>query len=365
MSSSSMLLIGVGTTGSQIARGISRAFGDSLNYVLLDTDAATGEGEGDFILLGGDRLSGRGAAGNVVEARLATEDSIQHLDPYLAEIRLAVIVTALGGGTGGGGTLETAKHLTALGIPSIVFATTPFLMEGEERQQKSRGVMPLIEENANATFFLPMDKLVQSEDNMAAAMRQACDSLASGITFFWRLIERPGYLRLDADRIRHLITGAGRGRFTSVTVQGTDRATQAVEKILSSEILSTASAPVQAILCGVLAGEDLRLSEIGRIADGIRETFGNRVSFELGTVNDEMTFCGRISVVVMLFEANGKEPGATGTSVMNPRRTKRPKGALGVGPAGRGRFNNAEPTYWNGEDLDMPTFIRRNISLDF
>ena len=38
--------------------------------------------------------------------------------------------------------------------------------------------------------------------------------------------------------------------------------------------------------------------------------------------------------------------------------------ALGIGPQGRGRFNNAEPTIWNGEDLDIPTFLRRNISLD-
>lgn len=362
---SSMLLIGIGTSGAQIARGISRAFGENLNFVIADTDATTGEGGGKFILLGGDRLSGRGAAGNIVEARLAAEDSIHHLDEHLSGVRLAVIVTALGGGTGGGGTLEAVKHLSSLGIPSIVFATTPFLMEGEERQLKARGVMPMIEESANATFFLPMDKLVQGEDNMNAAMRRACDTLASGVTLFWRLIERPGYIRLDADRMRHLISGAGRGRFSSVTVQGPDRASEAVERLLNSEILSTASAPVGSIMCGVLAGEDLRLSELGRIADGIRETFGSRVPFDLGTVNDEMTFCGRISVVVMLFETNGKEPGIASQSVMNPRRNKRQKGPLGVGPSGRGRFNNAEPTYWNGEDLDVPTFIRRNISLDF
>ena len=46
-------------------------------------------------------------------------------------------------------------------------------------------------------------------------------------------------------------------------------------------------------------------------------------------------------------------------------RRRRAKGALGIGPTGRGRFKNAEPTIWRDEDLDVPTFIRKNLNLDF
>ena len=125
-SDSPMLLIGIGTAGSNIARGVSRAFGDGLRYVLADTDAVSGQGGGPFSLLGGDRLSGRGAGGDVVAGRLAVEDSVRGLDEHLQGVRLAVIVTALGGGTGGGGTLETVKYLGNHGIPTVVFATPPF-----------------------------------------------------------------------------------------------------------------------------------------------------------------------------------------------------------------------------------------------
>ena len=58
---SSMLLIGIGTAGARIARGVSRAYGDDLRFTIADTDASSGEGGGDFTLLGGDRLSGRGS----------------------------------------------------------------------------------------------------------------------------------------------------------------------------------------------------------------------------------------------------------------------------------------------------------------
>ena len=362
-SSSPMLLIGIGTAGSVIAAGIRRAFGEGLRSVLLDTDVVSGQLSEPFALLGGDRLSGRGAGGDIVAGRLAAEASIHALDEHLADVRLAVIVTALGGGTGGGATLETAKYLFNRGIPTIVFATTPFTFEGEDRQRNARGVMTMIEETAGATFFIPLDKLIGEVDNMDEALRRAVDTVASGVTLFWRLVEKPGYIRLDTERLRHLLSGAGRGRFATVTVQGPGRAAAAVDALLRSDLLSTSSGPVKAALCGVLAGNDLLLSEVGTIADGIREGFGG-LAFDLATVNDEQTFSGRLSVVVLLFEAQAKAEDATRPgSVMSGRhRRKAPPGAS---TTVRGRFKNAEPTIWNGEDLDIPTFIRKNLSLDF
>ena len=363
---SPMLLIGIGTAGAAMARGVRRAFGDGMRYAVADTDAETAvEGE-PFTLLGGDRLSGRGAGGDVVAGRIAAEVSIKSaaLDEHIEGVRLAVIVTALGGGTGGGATLEAAKYLTDCGIPSVVFATTPFAFEGEDRQRNARGVMKMIEDAASTSFFLPLDKLVADTDNMDDAMRRAVDTVASGVALFWRLVEKPGYIRLDTERLRHILAGAGRGRFAAVTASGPGRADEIVDRLMRSEMLATSSGPVKAALCGVLAGGDLLLSEVGRVADGVREAFG-ALSFDLATVNDDDTFAGRLSVVVMLFEAaaradDGERPG----SVMGGRR-RRGKGPLGAGPGGRGRFKNSEPTIWNGEDLDIPTYLRRNITLDF
>ena len=361
---SAMILLGIGTAGSAIARGVGRAFGGGLRLVIADTDASTGEAGGPFTLLGGDRLSGRGAGGDVVAGRLAAEDSVKVLDEHLDGVRLAVIVTALGGGTGGGATLEAAKHLSARGIPSVVFATTPFAFEGEDRQRNARGVMSMIEDAANATFFLPLDKLVADTDNMQEAMRRAVDTVASGVTLFWRLVERPGYIRLDTERLRHIVSGAGRGRFATVTARGPGRAAEIVDGLIRSEMLATSSGPVRSTLCGILAGDDLLLSEVGKIAAGVRGAFAG-LTFDLATVNDENTFSGRISVVVMLFESGGKpEDEARPGGVMSGPTRRKYRGTLSVGPTGRGRFKNAEPTIWNGEDLDIPTFIRKNLNLD-
>ena len=360
---SPIILIGIGTAGSTIARNVSRAFGADMRHLLLDTDAATGQPGEPFVLLGGDRLSGHGTGGDVVAGRLAAEGSVKLIDEHLDGIRIAVIATALGGGTGGGATLETARHLADLGIPTVVFATTPFAFEGEDRQRNARGIMAMIEDVANATFFLPLDKLVGGTDNMEIALGQALGTMADGITLFWRLVEKPGYIRLDAERLRHIIAGAGRGRFAVATLQGPNRAAGVLDALIRSELLATSSGPVRSTLCGILAGDDLLLSEVGKIADGVRNSFGG-LSFDLATVNDEESFHGSVSVVVMLFESDGKaEDVPKPVNVLGSRRRKS-KSVLASAPSGRGRFQNAEPTIWNGEDLDIPTFIRKDISLD-
>ena len=360
---SSMILIGVGGGGCAVARGVRRAFGEGLRFMTIDTDAASGQTDEGFVLIGGDRLAGRGAGGDIVAAQLAAEGSIAAIDTGIEGVRLAVIVTSLGGGTGSGATFEVVKHLTSLGIPSVVFATTPFTFEGDDRQRTARGVMSLIADHANATFFLPLDKLVGDADRMDEAMSRAVGAMASAVTLFWRLVEKPGYLRLDAERIRHLLAKAGRGRFAAVTTQGADRAAEAVDALARAPLLTAGSGPVRAILCGVLAGEDLRLSEVGQVSEGVRTAFGSHAaSFELATVNDEETFSGRLSVVLLLFEANRASSDEQPAGVLGHKRRK--KAASTPGRTGTGRFNNAEPTIWNHEDLDIPTFIRRNINLD-
>ncbi len=224
--------------------------------------------------------------------------------------------------------------------------------------------MSLIETAASATVFVQLDRLVADTDNMEEAMRRAVDTLASAVALFWRMAEKPGYIKLDAERIRRIVASAGRGRFAAVTAQGPSRAADAVDSLRRSPLLAAGSGPVRSILCGILAGDDLRLSEVGAVADGVRAAFGRNARLELSTVNDESTFSGRLSVVLMLFESQDADDAGGDSAANAPRRQRRARSPLAQGPQGRGRFNNAEPTVYNGEDLDIPTFIRRNINLD-
>ena len=365
---SPLLLIGIGGAGAWMTRGILRAYGSGIRALVLDTDAQSGAtGDLPFMLLGGNRLAGRGTGGQPASARAAFQDNPALIDPALEGVRTAVLVTALGGGTGGGATGELLKHLHTLGIVTLLFATTPFSFEGEDRIRSAKTAAGPISEYADVSVFLPLDALVADAgtDNLRDALARGVDTLASGVTLLWRILEKPGYIQLGPERLRNILVGCGRGQFATATASGEDR-TKAILVALADHPLLARDAsrpPVRTLLVGVLAGDDLRLSEIADLSCGLSAAFGPSASIELGTVNDEQTFSGRLSVVVLLFEEHATHT----TPHASPLRTPGTADGRLHGEhalAANSRFRNAEKTVWHDEDLDVPTFIRRNLTLD-
>ena len=365
---SSLLLLGVGGTGSATVRGVRRAYSAPLRALAVDTDASSGSSPDiPFVLIGGDRLAGRGAGGLPAEAREAFLDKPDVLDAHLDGVRTAVIVTALGGGTGGGATGEIVKHLSERGIASLVFATQPFAFEGDDRISAAITALGTIEHAADVIVPLPLDSLVADapSDTMKEALQRATDTLSTALTLFWRMIEKPGYISLDAERLHNAITGSGRARFATAVAFGPDRAEDVLRDLSSSRLLADGSvhAPIKSIFMGILAGDDLRLSEIARVADGFRAAFGRNASFQLGTVNDEATFSGRLSVAVLAFEESAITKGSKESRKGSRAAAKTRKNAESA-LAAADRFIDSEKTMWHDEDLDIPTYLRRNLTLD-
>lgn len=360
---SSLILIGVGGAGSAIVRDIIRSYGPTIRAVAVDTDAKTGEASDlPFLLLGGNRLAGRSTGGQPASARAAFQDDPSLLDATLDHVRTAVVVTGLGGGTGGGATPELLKRLHNLGIVTLLFATRPFSFEGEERKRTASTAEGPLSQNADVSVFLPLDNLVQDQDNMAAAMSQAISTIAAGTTLLWRLLERPGYITLDSERLRNIVSCCGTAQFATATATGANRANDILAALAANPMLSrdTTRQPVRTILLGILGGDDLRLSEIAAISSGISAAFGQDATLELGTVNDEANFSGQLSVVTLLFEKSNSSAYSTGiTAKTRTRRAKGNEGALA-----NSHFQNSEKTIWHDEDLDEPTYLRRQLVLD-
>lgn len=357
---SPLILIGVGGAGAEMTRGIFRAYGSDIRAIVVDTDARSGaNGELPFVLLGGNRLAGRGTGGQPASARAAFQDDPALLDTALEGVRTAVVVTALGGGTGGGATGELLKHLHTLGIVTLLFATRPFAFEGDERVRAARTAAGPISQHADVSVFIPLDDLVSGHDNMNDAFKHGIDTLASGVTLLWRILERPGYISLDAERLRKILSGCGTANFATATAAGPDRTNAVLAALAENPLLQRDESrpPVRTILVGVLAGDDLRLSEVAAVSGGLQAAYGPNAAIELGTVNDEQTFSGRLTVVTLLFEESATATrGGAGAGSSHADH--------GGGLVSNSRFRNAEKTMWKDEDLDVPTFSRRSLTLD-
>ena len=359
--SASAILVGLGRGGCAIAEAAKKRCGRDMRVLLADTDARTGmahPGE-PFLLLGGTRLGGAGSGRDIPNARAAASESMRDFDERVGNARLAVVVAGLGGGTGGGAAIEALEHFRRRGTVTFVFATLPFAFEGPEAARLARNARPLVEKYSDACTFQPLDVLVcgAGPDNMREAFERGMDAAAEGIAFFWRLLETPGYISLDLERIRRTFQDAGPATLLVAGASGPSRARSALSAMLDSPLLGGDGKIPEArkLVVGVLGGDDLRLSETGTVADGLAAAFGKPEDFSLGTVNDDEAFSGRLVAVAFAFTS---APPA-------PRQTRRRAGKAAADPLGgtSASFGDAK-NFWKGEDLDTPAYLRRNLELE-
>ncbi len=385
---SGMLLLGVGGGGCRLTASVRASYGTGLHAVGVDTDALANRNAATdgmtCLLLGGSRLSGHGTGGDAIQGRLAAQDDMQNLQAHIKGVRTAVIVACLGGGTGGGATPEIVKVLGGRGIATICFVTIPFGFEGQARRKEADRVLPMIEENADSLVVVPLDDLFNDageEQLLEIAVSIAEKIISAGITLLWRLLTKPGFISLDAEKLHTMVVRGGNARFGCAAATGDGRALKAVESLRGCRLLRSGEglSRANALLIGILAGSDLRLAEVGALMREMNKVCKSGCHIEMGTVLDPF-YEGRIELVALAFEswtaavmavpqgesAVTPEPSVAEIIPVRPGgRKARSKGSkLSFGATGRGRFKDVEPTLHNNQDMDVPTFIRRGIRLD-
>jgi cell division protein FtsZ len=137
------------------------------------------------------------------------------------------------------------------------------------------------------------------------------------------------------------------------------------------------------VLVSLTAGKDLTMAEVNRVMEQIKRQCG-RAQIIMGAAMDA-DFKNRLCVTVIVAKQNvpaasapmRSENGA-GTASSSSRRGPSTEAAarkramikkpvqtqLPFTIVSKGRFDKSEPTLHRGEDLDVPTFIRRGIALN-
>lgn len=237
-------VIGVGGGGGNAVSYMCKKGIEGVDFILMNTDknALRRSSVPKRILLGEKGL-GAGSDPNVGrEAMLRVENSIKHL---LSENTEMVFVTAtLGGGTGTGGAPIVARVAKELGILTIGVVTTPFSFEGPVRKAIAEEGVREMRKYVDSLVIISNDRL-SSKDRHPGATSMGLSSgfaksdsvLATAAQSISDMITQSGYVNVDMNDVRTVMTDSGDAVIGSSEASGEYRAMQAMREALTLPLL--------------------------------------------------------------------------------------------------------------------------------
>lgn len=377
MRESKVRIVGVGGAGCRIVDCLFDDIGHPSSLVAINTDARSlGECRAAAkIQIGETTARGFGVGGDVAAGRQAALEEKEMLCALFSDIGMAIVVAGLGGGTGTGAGPVVMEAARAEGAVVLCFVTLPFSFEGSARMAKARTALDDWGRLADAVMVAPNDLMADfvDEPGLADAFRKVNRVLAAGIGGVEKLIDEPGLINLDFEDMRALLADhGGTGVFAYGEGRGEDKAAQALNALMGNPLLDggRALARADAVMLSIVGGEDMTLKEVGALAQAVSEKVGSEGKVLIGTAIDP-NYADRIALTAIVPQPVKKDEDSQDEPPLNDGDDMPDDGARGksrplqtrlkLEMPGKGRFKNVEPTIQDGQDLDIPTFVRRGI----
>ncbi|HTP01635.1 MAG TPA: cell division protein FtsZ [Anaerolineales bacterium] len=374
-------VIGVGGGGQNAVNRMIEEGIEGVEFIATNTDAqALSLSRAPVRVRLGDKLTrGLGAGGDPEVGRKAAEESADELYNVLKGADMVFVTCGMGGGTGTGAAPVVAQVAKECGALTIGVVTRPFTFEGGRRSTSAETGIGKMKEHAHTLISIPNDRLLQIADKKSSlqdAFRLADDVLRQGIQGISELITVPGLINLDFADVRAIMSEGGAALMAVGRGSGDERAKNAAEQAISSQLLDITIDGARGVLFNVTGGSNLTLFEVNQAAAIIRETAHPDVNMIFGAVIDpEMGDEVRVTVIATGFERSGVPRRAL--ERLTPARPERPVTHSGSMPVSQSFLRPSEsvnvgaeqrpstepktatpPSTYSTEDLDIPTFLR-------
>ena len=375
-----LCVAGVGGCGCRTVTHLHGLLWDALTVAInTDVQALNAAAAVTKLRIGMRDEAESGTAGDADLGRLAAEHDIEMLRGLFGDVDVAIIVTALGGGTGSGAAPVVARAAAENGATVIVLAAMPFGFESAKRRETAEKALATLHARADVLVRLDNDALIAAsgETSAAKAFALGIESLSEGVAALVRTLTAPALLALDIGDLKRVAHDAG-ARIGFGSGHGAGRMAAAVAAVTESPLLDggkALKAASFAVLC-IAGGPDLAVTEIDGAVRDLTARLPRQTDFAVG-VNIDPRWRDRV-VLTLLAGAGARRvrseniehraaPAAGETGGRRRRRGKardlQEKLRL-VDSSGKGRFKDVEATLLDNQDLDIPTFIRKQLDLD-
>ncbi len=404
-------IIGVGGAGNN---AVDRLKLDNLHHVNLAVVNTDGQVLAqspleEKLLIGGKVTRGLGAGGEADLGRQAALEDRESLRRMVDGVDLVFLLAGLGGGTGSGALPLLAETAVEQGALVIAFVTMPFNLEGERRLRQAEESLVSLRNHCHAVIDLPNDILLQQVEESATVLEAfaiADEWINWGVRSIWDLLHKTGLINIDFGTLRKsfdirggkTLFGLGRG-------EGSDYVNKAINDLMICPLLHTPGYARRAdnLIVNITGGADLTLTKVNEVIAIVAEKFGSKENTVIGAVIDEslqntLNICVigttdvenrkgpvRASRATSTAAFEKRNPSVTGEPAINaidtqgrpkkvhqsklkPRKIKKRKGQPEFDftrmEEQRGYFEATERNLYDGEDLDVPTYLRRSIKIN-
>ena len=392
VSAPSVRIFGVGNAGAAVLDQLAPAEFAGAQFAAINTDAAAlaASSAPVKINLENKLLRGLGSGGDPDRGRALAEEQFSMLKAACAGANVIFILAGLGGGSGSGISPVLARAAREAGALVLAFVTLPFDCEGNRREAQAQHGLEQLKAAADGVICLPSQKifkLIDENTSLVETFRFTGGFLVEGVRGVWQLLTRPGLIQVHfADLCALIRDRHAENAFAFVEAAGPGRAREVVEKIIAHPLFDDgrALAESDAVLVSLLAGKDLTMAEVNRVMDQVKRQCSHAQIIMGAAVDAALKEKLCVTVIAARQQAaptslsprtetRTAHPAAPAhrdlTASRTAARTRRAANKLiqtqlPLNIISKGRFDKSEPTKHNGEDLDVPTFLRRGVPLN-
>lgn len=352
-------VIGVGGAGNNAVNRMIDIGIKGVDFIAVNTDrqALQTSRANTKIQIGEKITRGLGAGANPDIGAQSAEESKSEIAEVLRGADMVFVTAGMGGGTGTGAAPIVASTAKEMGILTIGVVTKPFTFEGKKRlSQAERGIESL-KGKVDTLVVIPNDKLLQIIDRKTSiieAFKMADDILRQGVQGISDLIAVPGLVNLDFADVKTIMLNTGMAHMGIGRASGENRAEDAAKQAIQSPLLETSIEGARGVIINITGGSDLGLHEVNTAAELVQRSVDPEANIIFGAVIDE-SMGDDISITVI---ATGFEQESPITTIgVVDKVTKAWDKKINSIPA------STESTS-NNNDLDIPSFLRKNKGLN-
>ena len=341
-------VVGVGGGGCNAVNRMVQARIAGVQFVGVNTDAqALMRCEAESRIRIGDRITrGLGVGGDPEKGRAAAEESREELKDTLKDADMVFITAGMGGGTGTGAAPMVAQVARDIGALTVAVVTRPFGFEGAKRREQAERGIAQLQSEVDTLIVIPNDRLLAVCDQkatVAQSFMMADDVLRHGIQGISEVITTPGDINLDFADVRRIMADAGPALMAIGRAGGENRAVEAAQTAISSPLLDVNIHGARGVLFNVASSGDMGLHELNMAAQVIAEVVDPGAEIIFGTSTDP-DLGDEVKITLI---AVGFAPTSRYERQVEDEEFRRMR----------------EEAVDNRDDMDLPTFLRRPVSV--